>query len=68
MNRVTKPAELIELVSVHYNEKISYKVAQLCRLHLLTGGIGQAIQLSIATSLSRRGRVAGYWCNDGSVD
>lgn len=40
MNRSTKPAELIDLVSVHYNEKISYKVAQLCRLRLLTGGIG----------------------------
>lgn len=40
VNRVTKPVELIELVSVHYNEKISYKVAQLCRLRLLTGGIG----------------------------
>lgn len=40
MNRGTKPAELIELVSVHYNEKISYKVAQLCRLRQLTGGIG----------------------------
>lgn len=40
VNRGTKPAELIELVSVHYSEKISYKVAQLCRLRLLTGGIG----------------------------
>lgn len=40
VNRGTKPAELVELVSVHYNEKISYKVAQLCRLRLLTGGIG----------------------------
>lgn len=41
MNRGTKPAELIGPVSIHYNEKISYKVAQLCRLRLLTGCIGR---------------------------
>jgi len=31
----------VDTIAIHFAEKISYKVAQLCRQRLLDGGLGQ---------------------------
>jgi hypothetical protein len=41
VTKTTKPQEIVDTISIHFAEKISYKVAQQCRLRLLDGGLGQ---------------------------
>ena len=38
--KTTKPLEIRDIIQVHYAENVSYKVAQRCRIRLLTGGLG----------------------------
>ena len=38
--KTTKPLDIKDIIQVHFAEVISYKIAQLCRLCLLTGGLG----------------------------
>jgi hypothetical protein len=40
ITKTTKPQEIVDTISIHFAEKISYKVAQLCRQRLLDGGLG----------------------------
>jgi hypothetical protein len=40
VTKSTKPKEIEDTIAVHFAEKISYKIAQLCRLRLLDGGLG----------------------------
>ena len=39
VTKSTKPKEIENTIAVHFAEKISYKIAQLCRLRLLDGGL-----------------------------
>ena len=39
VTKSTKPEEIENTIAVHFAEKISYKIAQLCRLRLLDGGL-----------------------------
>jgi len=39
--KTTKPQAIIDTIAIHYAEKISYKVAQMCVLRLLDGRLGQ---------------------------
>ncbi len=41
VTKTTKPKEIVDTIAIHFAEKISYKVAQICRLRLLDGGLGQ---------------------------
>jgi hypothetical protein len=40
VTKSTKPKEIEDTIAVHFAENISYKIAQLCRLRLLDGGLG----------------------------
>jgi hypothetical protein len=40
VTKSTKPKEIENTINVHFAEKISYKIAQLCHLRLLDGGLG----------------------------
>jgi hypothetical protein len=37
----TKAREIVETIAIHFAEKVSYKVANNCRLQLLDGGLGK---------------------------
>lgn len=39
ITKATNPQAIVECICIHYSEEISYKVAQLTRLCLLSGGL-----------------------------
>jgi hypothetical protein len=39
--KTTKPQEIVDTIRIHFAEKISYKVAQVCRQRLLDGALGK---------------------------
>lgn len=41
VTKTTKPQEIVDTIRIHFAEKISYKVAQVCRQRLLDGGLGK---------------------------
>ena len=41
VTKTTKPQEFVNTIRIHFAEKISYKVAQVCRQRLLDGGLGK---------------------------
>jgi hypothetical protein len=41
VTKTTKPQEIVDTIWIHFVEKISYKVAQICRQRLLDGGLGK---------------------------
>ncbi len=40
ITKATDPKAIVECIRIHYSEEVSYKVAQLTQLHLLSGDLG----------------------------
>jgi len=40
ITKATNPKAIVECIRIHYSEEVSYKVAQLTRLRLLSGDLG----------------------------